>query len=477
MEEAIIKEDGIFWWNDEEIPKGHFAPESAISGTLEISAEGKATLDLHGMLSPGHPLENIFGNKEERTNPSIQGILKSSGKHALLIKPYNNGGKFRTNGISHETFASPITLLSNKKFPKGMNSKGFYGFEVSLTNLEDWVNRESIKIERTKKTLKLHYTLPKGNSYKIKEGSLKITYDLRGPWHSSTANKTELTETSCINISSRKSQNLDWVTENFNRLEELFTVLIGTSTYLDWPTAKFSTKKESYTCYFHRNKTPQKPVKFTDIAVPLHIISKDFGAIFENWRSSRESFGPGFYLLIGVMKSEKTYVENRFVNYIWGLESLHRNSATQEKQNEKLKEKVKRIIDSAAPKDKRWLENALRNSAEPSLKERLINIFSELPITFKTESLNNFCKECADRRNDISHFGGTRNRNDYQDFTMELVRKSAALQHLYHAVVLKRIGIREDIIQWWIIDGFKSYSIKESLSAAGLKLELPSDTE
>jgi hypothetical protein len=88
--------------------------------------------------------------------------------------------------------------------------------------------------------------------------------------------------------------------------------------------------------------------------------------------------------------------------------------------------------------DKRWLEGQLKHAGEPSLKERLMDVLSALPLGFERKRMEVFCKSCADRRNDMSHFGGQREGSDYRQFMIDLVKKSEALAYLYHAVLLTK---------------------------------------
>lgn len=46
---SILQERGRFWWHEELIPSGYFAPESAITGLLTVEA-GKIALELDGIL-------------------------------------------------------------------------------------------------------------------------------------------------------------------------------------------------------------------------------------------------------------------------------------------------------------------------------------------------------------------------------------------------------------------------------------------
>lgn len=100
-------------------------------------------------------------------------------------------------------------------------------------------------------------------------------------------------------------------------------------------------------------------------------------------------------------------------------------------------------------------------------------MLSMVPISIDKKSLQAFCKTCADRRNDISHFGGLRHEGDYGGFLTELIKKSEALKYLYHIVLLCEIGVQPDLLRRRFFDGPNSYAMKSALNEAGLVVTAP----
>ncbi|WP_125833895.1 HEPN domain-containing protein [Pseudomonas sp. o96-267] len=473
MKELIRKETGLFWWHIEEIPEGQYAPQKSISGTLEIDANGLIELDLNGMLSEKGLASAILGHMKDEKPKEIQGILKGSGEYILLKNIYRNGGHYSAGGISHEKFIARSCLISTKKFSK--KQKPVFNFEVTLSDLEEWTNNKSIAIKRNNRKLYTEYCPPKDKKYKTSEGSLLVKYDMTAPWNTRKSRNVTLHEKIKIELKSTKSQTLEWVDKNHTKLEGLLIILIGQNISLEWPTVCIGKERTRCEYIYHRQKESPEPPKFHEIAVPFTTIRDNFGNIFENWRISHDIFGPGFYLFLGTIRSKKSYIENKFVNLIWGLESLHRKLTTKPQNDKALEDKIQRIINEVRNStnlnrsDRKWLTKRLEREVEITLNQRLKDIFSELPIIIDDVELNTFCTECANRRNDISHFGGNRGERSYDDFINEIKIKTAAILHLYHAAILLKIGVEKERISWWIMDGFKSYEIKSILEEAGLK--------
>lgn len=470
-EKQEFRASGLFWWNREKIPDGHFAPESAVAGEIEITCDGNTKLELNGLLTSGHPMDTVIRQDKNETLPAIQGILKGTTEYVLLPSPERNGGQFSTNGISYEKLTSADCLKSKKPFPSEKSTDRFTSIQIDLKDLDNWVGINSIRLKTSKNrnSIKAEYKQPKNKKFKISEGSLSISHNLITHWYRETVRATEFTEISSIQVNSRKFQPLDWAQHTFSSCEDLITILCGQKIELDWPQLTFGQSKQICTYYYHRQRVDAKKIERHDVLIPLPKVYENFGDIFESWRKNREKFGPGFYLYLGTIKAKSTYLENRFVNFIWGLESLHRNHETSATPKPALKEKIDRILNSLTKKsDRRWLESRLKNQLEPSLKERLTEIFKELPFDFDTVHLDTFCKECADRRNDISHYGGKRPDHTYEDFSREIYQKAQALEFLYHAAILRIIGIEDNEIEWQFLKGYRSLVIRKAFEAVDL---------
>lgn len=466
MQGSILREHGLFWWCDETIGPGEYFPKNHVPGVLEIDDGGKAFLNLEGALSRGDDIMRVFLSKlnsEQRLLP-IQGILKESARYVLLPAPYQNGGKASHMGLSHENFASSTCLVS----PEIISAKPekVYGFETLLDNLDDWIGRNSIRLAKTKTSFKASYRAPLKSKYKLTDFTIEIGHDLEAPFAPSIAREINLREHTRITVRTRRGNDYAWLEESHRSLADLLTLLTGTQVYLAWPRIKLRGKKDC-TYYYSRASGVTKKLSRHEHTLPLSIISADFGKIYESWHYKRQLYGPGLYLFLSVMREQKTYIENKFVNLIWGLESLHRKTATAN-VNDKIQKKVSDIIEAVPRKHKRWLSSRLENAAEPSLKERLLNLFNDLPIVFDAKELDSFCAQCAGRRNDISHFGGIREDRDYDEFVSELNRLTNALFYLYYGVILQKIGIEANLIANWLFDGFKSVEIKRCFFAAGL---------
>jgi len=102
------------------------------------------------------------------------------------------------------------------------------------------------------------------------------------------------------------------------------------------------------------------------------------------------------------------------------------------------------------------------------LEQRIFDVLTAISINIDNTKIRKFAHQCAERRNEMSHFGAHRHGGDYTDFIRDLEKKSAALSILYHVLILHEIGVDEKIINWWIYKGFRSYPIKRAFVEVGL---------
>jgi len=92
-----------------------------------------------------------------------------------------------------------------------------------------------------------------------------------------------------------------------------------------------------------------------------------------------------------------------------------------------------------------------------------------VPVNLDLERVRKFAKGCAKDRNEMSHFGEHRDEDrTYSEFMLALDRKSEALSHLYHLLILSVIGVDRTILRNWFDQGFRSYPMKSNLVEVGL---------
>lgn len=473
---AVIEEHGYFWWSTEKIPEGHFAPKNAVPGYLEIADNGTVKLELHGFLSEAtHPIAALFA-PDPLDGKKIQGILKATTRSVLLLDLESDGGRASMDGISHQNFRAWRALVGGHQIECDQALR-ISGFSVGLEGFEEWLRLGGISSARTTRSVTVKAKLSKDYSYTLRDAKVKLRFGVKSPFGvSKYQRKLTIEEFAKFEYKFIADVSIEQSQDKFFLVSDLLTLLSGSNRSLEWPWLHLGRGKSErkYQYFYGSSRNLSPPAKFFDCWVSFPQISETFGDLLQSWDDAQSTLGSGLQLFIGTLKSSSLHLEHKFANFIWGLEVLHRLKNPEAVQSEKFKEKIERIISNVMlAKDRAWLEKRLQNAHEPSLQQRLKDSIVSLEINFEDQSLTNFCKICADLRNDLSHFGGQRTFSSYDEMIRALHEKSGALEFLYHAIALREIGVEIDIIKNFILKGRHSYKFSQIADRAGLILREP----
>lgn len=469
----ILESDGYFWWDTTPVPKGHFAPSDAVSGRLSIYDDGLANLDLNGLLtSASESLINLLHPSQKfEKDRFILGILKTGSRRVILGGLRSNGTTHSNVGVSHQKFESRECVVTDGSTTQNLSPNRFRSLSAPLEGFEDWVGTGSIEIKKRRGGLSATYRRPPDSVYAVDGASLVVEHVALAPvpWSDPTiVREIVIRQRSFLTLRMKTNKTIGELYESFRLLEDFMLLLTGVDMPLQWPMVKTSSGVRA-TYYFKRDVMAARNISWMECWTSFTRIQPALGTLFATFQHMQNELGPGLYLYVGVRRESRLYLENRFVTLIWGLESLHRGKQSPNSPPNALEQKISRILEKITNKsDHRWLEYRLRNASEPSLQERLLDLFSRLPLDLEESSLKRFCHRCSEIRNDISHFGGQRHRGDYQLFGTELSHLSLALAHLYHTLLLSEMGIQEEVLREWTYRGPQAHRYRQLFQYVGL---------
>lgn len=433
-----IEEHGFFQWAESD------KEQSAVAGILTISSNGVINLELHETLAGRDGTEGLFPGQTIETNKSIIGILKSSVRYVKLSKLVSNGSQVGV--ITYEKFIANECFISDASNIPTEFSK----LLIPLNGLEEWTNPGNIDLTGdSHKRLSLELELAKNMAWDIQDGKVEIRNSFSGkrPNNFSTAVNISLISEILFtpNTPTTANEMISW----YSSIQDLLGILTGTTLTLPWPKLYWINDEghQSATCYYPRLPSTEEKVLRHSILIDLGLVQDTFGSMIDKWLLMRKSMGPGISLYLGTRRNFKLYKEHRFVNLVWGLESLDRRTQPTKESpvDANLKNKIERINDAIKDvlnsKDRKWLSSLMTSRCEPSLEERLYKTLEPVAIEIKKEALKTFCKECANLRNDLSHFGGERTQGDYQKFISRVSNNIEALSNMYLLLILNLIGI------------------------------------
>jgi hypothetical protein len=468
---AILEERGLFWWAEEAVPEKQFAPDSCVAGLLVINDDGQTQLELDGYFPSKHgPMTPMVRNGQP-IDKEIQGLLKASNKHILLTKLTGGGGHSSTNGISFERYVAGQCLVADG-FARLPAVRAFREIIFPLGGFEEWLRLNAIKVAASERMVSVKYKRPKDAVYPLSDGKLSIhfesAYDSSGRVFGAALT---LRETASAVLRFKSPLALEDLIAEYKLFEDLLLILTGSGYPLDWPWLSVP-KAAQCRLYFpkHGSKADSPPPKAHECVTNFVQLRDRFGELWADWKTKRQAFGPGFYLFLGTRRSVSLYIENRFVNLVFGLEAFHRRKYPPSGAT-KLDAKIERVLAQITlAKDKKWLTEVLEHvKDQPPLGQRIYATLREVPLGLDETRLRNFCEACGKLRNDITHFGGQRrDEAPYNDFIVDLESKSQTLTALYQALLLHEIGIEAGIIKTWMFDAFGSFPIKYHFVRADL---------
>jgi hypothetical protein len=485
----ILEKRGYFWWHGERTPRGLFAPPFGVPGILTIREDGRVRLNvtdslLHSkFLATNSPNAALMdGNPDAFKGRSIAGKIDGESRCVYLKNiVYRPLGR-TIDGKPSEEFDSDFCLVGNTSTTRSAKSLRFSKLSIELTGLEQWMWNDALTASKENMDGKLRsrdvrYTAVPID-YELEDGNISLRTDI----HCTAIEEIPYREISLrqherLEYSRTKATTAEALRQEFGHIEEFFAILTGTYYSLDWPLISRTKgdKVETYTLYFWRNMEKSQPPEMPNSWTTFPQVREIFGALYSNWKKKRRQYGPGFYLYLGALRNMPMYIEHRFVNLIWGIESLHRGMNPKPAESKSQKRRIEAILKKAGnllnSDERGWLKGQLRNRTEPPLENRITSIFARLPWKITKASLNSFAVRCRVRRNNISHYGGSEDRNeDREIFLREIMELTEGLALLYHAALLQEIGLDEKTL----VDCTKmpiGFRIRRGLELAKLKSE------
>ena len=465
-----VDERGLFWRAEIPVPKSAYAPEGSVPGTLKIDREGKITLELDNLLPRPKgdlPPPNALGERYP-----IAGILKTSTSYVRLEKAWHRGLHIKPRSPSYQEFGAFVCIMSPAPISFARPEACYTAIKLPLTGYDQWVGLDGANIKLTRGGIAARYRKRKALVWHLVDGKLTIEAELSGRVEEPSAS-VRLDQQAYLTYTLRQPVTLDGVEELSTRFEDLLILLTDCERGCEQPQIKIKRQRRWATIYFTRLPQSSENVTAIESWATLRQVEPIFGKIVDAWFAKHEEYGPAFHLYLGCRRGARMYLEHRFVNLVWGLESLHRQIGPPQDRSE-VDAKIARILSHVPPgKDRTWLKGLkgqLRRAGDPSLADRLFDLISSLPISLDAKQVRAFVEKCARLRNQISHEGGERKHSGYSKWVVGLHPMSEALDPLYHALILQEIGVPKKRIEAIFGASYTAFPIRQALQQVGITL-------
>lgn len=228
--------------------------------------------------------------------------------------------------------------------------------------------------------------------------------------------------------------------------------------------------EEPLTLYYARAFTAEP--KLTDIRPPVTLfqfsdVADDFAVKFDSWLTNYKSYVAPFNLYFAVKKGRDLYLDNKFLMLAQACESLHRHTSSSKAfPDEKYKE-LAALLEELVPKEfKDWLEPRLKYGNEPSLRQRLKELFNEFNNVFgEAKKTKPRIDKIVATRNYLTHYDAPGKKQSATG--IELYKLCVVLEMLFQLHVLKLCGFTHTEIDEM---GKKSESFKRKLESIDIIL-------
>jgi len=456
-------------------------PKETVSGHLTISEEGVITLLLNGIFPQNSFSGELSSRDEILSKHVVLGVLKGNSEKVILMGLRRGEYRYSFGGFCYEGYRAEYCLVGRLRDLSNVFNIKVAGLSVDLNSHNDWIAHDLFIPSENAGVHSINITLPRKYESKVSES---VRVSIEGNYHGefeeiNGAKKLALHAGLIWTLTFRSAVVLDEAHAYYKATSELFMLLSASGTRLDWPKVQVGRGKTKRFAkfYFYRPKdsgiAPREHYGF----VCYEDISHCIGQLFQSWLDLKAKVGAGCHLFFLLLSPGQVYIEHMYVSAIWGLECYHRRQYGDHREKKSDKgDRIKEAIDTLhqlKSDERRSLKASVDRAVEYSLQDRLVNLFDSLPIMFEKKSMIEFCKACADRRNDISHYGGYRtvgSGHQQGDFNEELVIKSIVLKYLYGALLLKDIGVDEELVSGFFKYGPDSSWIRRNFEAVGLKV-------
>ena len=135
-------------------------------------------------------------------------------------------------------------------------------------------------------------------------------------------------------------------------------------------------------------------------------IQNDAERIINNWIEAYEKITPAFNLYFLAKMGMQTYLEERFMALVQGLEAYHRRTSNQKQMDEaEFKELIDNLIDQCPQERKEWLKGKLQYGNEVSLRHRLKSLIEPFEDVIEDwQKPKGLIDKIVNTRNYLTHY-------------------------------------------------------------------------
>lgn len=416
----------------------------------EISYAGNLTYDKGGDFCV-----TLLGCTEVPNEPFIIHGTTASGKKITLYKCFASSRRMAFPGIPSVEISAIYCFTGDHL---NFETFQFNSVLLKISSLNEWVDIGGFDdFTNDEGTFAIKYKNPEPIIfYETSSVQFILLFYWTSPSFRPTHNCT-VTQDTVILIKHNSTFDLDTFWEYIKPIKSFLTLAYFSEPQIQ--EIKFKQADKTLECKFAGQKDDEFNEKShrRNFLFTYKTIQTDFINIFKKWNEINVEDEPVINVLQECFGNRNIISENKFLNVMQGIETFHRRRRQNEKEPKLThKNKVSKIILSCPSEYKDWLKSKLHFSNEPTLNDRLVQLFNELNTELKNHLFFKVDKIILDSKN---------TRNYFTHYDKSLEKKALKGSELYYLterlkiflliILLTETAIDNDKVNKIIIEGSK----------------------
>ena len=395
-----FKRKGDFW-----LPS---APDEQVRGTLTISDRGRIELEVDGRLGTSiDNLERIVGYIQKGTSiVSIPVTLDDCYYKKISLSD------------SSESLIRASRVFEGFQYGEG-ETPHFNSLSFSVEGIDDWIPITGLKVEVNDKigAPTIFYDQPADFSFKL-ENDMELRITWGSSWKHKFFKEAGISEKIFFQLVSKDSREIDEFISVTTKIIEFLCFAINETVCLDSMSATSDnlpqdigdgkTQPKSIKIYYQSWPYAENEPKINQYNMLFGFtdIQNEAESIINNWINAYEQIAPAFRLYFLAKIGAQTYLEEKFLTLVQGLEAYHRRTCNDKHMDEdKFKKIVKNLIRQCPKKDRNWFSGKLYYANELTLRNRITKMIEPFAKFLGTdEKRRALIGSIVDTRNYLTHY-------------------------------------------------------------------------
>ena len=394
-----FKKSGYFWRPSE--------PDRKLPGTLSISDGGHIELEVIGRFGGRievslnadlNPIERIVGHIEKDGFVTLDDCYYKTLPLSLM-------GDISKSLIRVNRIFTGIGY-DEDEIPR------FNSVTFSVEGIDEWIGISGINVDYQfeESAATISYQLPENIPLNLGDGmQLLITFHWTPPGFP-VIKEARISQKTYLELVSENERELDDFISVVHKITNFLCFAIDQTVSLDSMEAtSWDGRTEPIPINIYYPSWPyskDEPEANRSKLFAFEEIQNNAESIIQNWIEAYEQIAPAFNLYFLAKMGMQTYLEERFMALVQGLEAYHRRTSNQKQMDEaEFKELIDNLIDQCPQERKEWLKGKLQYGNEVSLRHKLKSLIEPFKeIIGDQKKQKELINRIVNTRNYLTHY-------------------------------------------------------------------------